>query len=132
MTELQRLSAIDPDWDRSQSAVVAREWSYLDTVRSLCELEGNPVHLANEEFTGVWHLRETHALVDWLRGRDSSLVRSADLKEWVVGQPPGPWNELLQEAVTEYELETGDAETAVNGWPSGVGRYVVARAGCCC
>ena len=51
--------------------MIAREWSYLDPVRSLCELEDIPAQLANEEFTGVWHLRETRALVSWLQGRNS-------------------------------------------------------------
>ena len=93
-------------------------------------LEGIPVQLANEEFTGVWHLRETRALVNWLRGRDSSLVRSVDLKEWVNDQSPGPWIELLEEAVTEYELETGDAEMPVDSfteWLAEWGREVRRR-----
>ena len=33
----------------------------LDPVRSLCEMQGIPVQLANEDFSGVWHLRETRA-----------------------------------------------------------------------
>ena len=130
MAELQRLSTIDPDWDWSACAVTAREWSYLDPVRSLCELEGIPVQLANEEFTGVWHLRETRALVNWLRGRNSSLVRSADLEEWLADQPPGPWIELLDEAVAEFVLEVGDAETPVHSfieWLAEWGRDVRRR-----
>ena len=49
----------------------------------------------------------------WLRGRSSSLARSADLEHWLAQQPPGVWNELLREAVAEYRLETGDGETPV-------------------
>ena len=111
VAELKRLSGLAPDWDWSACAVVAREWSYLDAVRSLCELEGIPVQMANEDFTGIWHLRETRALVNWLRGRDSLLVKSGDLNDWVGNQSPGPWIELLQEAITEYAMETGGAET---------------------
>ena len=59
MAELKRLSERVTDWDWSTCAVVARDWSHLDPVRSLCELENIPVQMANEEFTGVWHLRET-------------------------------------------------------------------------
>ena len=113
-SELRRLSGLTPDWDWSTCAVVAREWSYLDPVRSLCELEGIPVQMANEDFTGVWHLRETRALVNWLSGRDSHLVKSGDLDDWLVKQPSGPWTELLQEAVTEYEIETSGVETPVD------------------
>ena len=73
-----------PKWDWSTCAVVAREWSYLDPVRSLCELEGIPVQMANEEFSGIWHLRETQALVNWVRGRDSKLVseRGSERHGW--------------------------------------------------
>ena len=130
VAELKRLSALTPDWSWSACAVAARGWRYLDPVRSLCELEGIPVQMANEEFSGVWHLRETRALVNWLRGRDSHLVKSADLNGWVVRQPAGPWVELLQEAVAEYALETSGAETPVNHfieWLAEWGREVRRR-----
>ena len=84
----------------------------MKPVRSLCELEGIPVQMANEDFSGVWFLRETRALVNWLRGRDSLLVKSGELDDWVAKQLSGPWAELLHEAVTEYALETGGAETS--------------------
>ena len=113
VAELQRLSALDPEWDWSKCAVIAREWSYLDPVRSLCEMEGIEVQLANEEFTGVWHLRETRALLNWLRERGSNLVNGDDLNDWFADQPEGPWVELLREGVAEYALETGGAETPV-------------------
>ena len=113
ISELKRLSTLSPDWNWSACAVVAREWKYLDPVRSLCEIEGIPVQMANEEFSGIWYLRETRALVDWLRGRDSQLVTSGELKGWLIKQPEGPWNELLQEGIAEYELENSGAETPV-------------------
>ena len=114
VAELKRLASLDPDWDWSTCAVVAREWSYLDPVRSLCELEDIPAQMANEEFTGIWQLRETRVLMDWLRRRDSLLLTSDDLEGWVREQPPGPWNELLREAVSEYALETGGSEAPVD------------------
>ena len=112
--ELKRLAGLDPEWDWSTCAVVAREWSFLDPVRSLCGLEGIPVQMANEEFTGVWHLRETHAILDWVRARNSFLITSAELHAWLREQPANPWNELLVEGVAEYALETGGSETAVD------------------
>ena len=114
VAELKRLASLTPNWDWSTCAVMAREWSYLDPVRSLCELEGIPVRVANEDFSGVWHLRETQALVHSLRGRDSRLVRSADLQDWLDKQSSGPWVELLSEAISEFELETIGAETPVD------------------
>ncbi len=114
VAELKRLSGLTRDWDWSTCAVIARAWRYLDPVRSLCELDGIPVQMANEEFTGVWHLRETQALVAWLRGRDSRLVTSAALADRLAEQPASDWTELLRQAVEEYALETGGAETPVD------------------
>ena len=114
VAELQRLAGLNSDWDWSSCAVVAREWKYLHPVRSLCALEGIPVEMANEKFSVVWHLRETQALVNWVRGRNSRLVRSEDLNNWLAGQSPSPWIELLQDAMTEYELETSGSETPVD------------------
>ena len=114
VAELKRLSSLSQDWNWSACAVVAREWRYLDPVRSLCEAEGIPVQMANEDFSGFWHLRETRAFVHWLRERDSRLVKSADLNNWVVGQSSNPWAELLQEAVSDYAIETGGSEVLVD------------------
>ena len=125
VAELQRLGGFALDWDWSSCAVVARQWSYLDPVRSLCEMQGIPVQLANEDFSGVWHLRETRALVTWLRGRSSSLARSADLEQWLEQQPQGIWNELLLEAVAEYRLEHrrwGDAGGQHHRMAGGMGQ----------
>ena len=113
VAELQRLSSLAQDWDWASCAVIAREWSYLDPVRSLCEIEGIPVQMANEDFSGTWRLRETQALLHWVRERDSRLITSAELNDWLENQPSGPWNELLFESVGEYALETGGAETPV-------------------
>ena len=130
VAELKRLSGLTQDWDWSKCAVVAREWSYLDPVRSLCELEEIPVQMANEDSLNVWHLRETRGLVNWLRVRDSRLIKSADLNAWAVKQPPGAWTELLQESITESALETGGAETPVDHfieWLAEWGREVRRR-----
>ena len=113
IAELKRLAGLDPGWKWSNCAVVARQWIYLDPVRSLCELEGIPVQLANEDATFFWHLRETQGLLDWLRGRDSRLVNGRDLEDWLAQQPNGPWVELLREAASEFELEAGGAETPI-------------------
>ena len=128
--ELKRLAEVAPDWSWSNCAVIAREWSYLDPVRSLCELEGIPVQMANEEFSGVWHLRETRRLVKWLRDRDYKLVTSVDMNGWLTNQPAGRWTKLLQEAVAEYALETGGVETPVDHiveWLAEWGREVRRR-----
>ena len=130
VAELRRLASLASDWDWSDCAVIAKEWAYLEPVRSICELEGIPVQMANEELPSVWHLRETQALLGWLRKRDSGLVRSIDLREWLSRQPPGPWIELLHEAVEEHEVETGEGEGPADSfveWLAEWGREVRRR-----
>ena len=114
MTELQRLAALSSDWDWSKCAVIAREWKYLDPVRAFCELHRIPVQMGNEEIPSFWHLRETRTLVEWLRGRETQIVGSADLRGWLDAQAPGPWNDLLRQALDEHSLETSDAEMPVD------------------
>ena len=113
LAELKRLSSLDARWDWSRCAVIARKWSYLDPVRSLCEHEGIHTQMARDDTLSVWQLRETQALVGCLRESQSSLMRSSDVRKWLDGQADGPWIELLNQAAQEYELEAGDAETPV-------------------
>ncbi len=114
MTELQRLATLSPDWDWSKCAVIAREWKYLDPVRAFCEVHRIPVQMGNEEIPSFWHLRETRAFFEWLRGRETRIVGSADLRGWLDAQTPGPWNDLLRQALDEYALEAGGAEVPVD------------------
>ena len=111
MSELLRLASLAPDWDWSACAVIAREWRYLEPVRAFCEVQGIPVQMANEGIPSFWLLRETRALVEWLRGRPTPLVDSAGLRDWMHHhQSPGPWTALLREALDEHAAETGGAE----------------------
>ena len=110
VAELQRLASLDPDWDWSKCAVIAREWSYLEPVRTVCERDAIPAHMANEGNLSLWNLRETQALVKWVRRRDRGMLRSADVQDWLDRKPPGPWVELLRQAAEEHDLETATAE----------------------
>ena len=114
VAELKWMAGLDPDWDWSKCAVVARNWSFLDPVRALCELEGIPVQMANEEFSGIWFLRETRALRDWLESRDSGLIASGDIGKFLLSLRPNPWVDVLRDGVGEYEEETGGAENPVD------------------
>ena len=116
VAELQRLAGVREGWDWSRCAVIAREWSYLAPVRGLCESLGIPVQMANEDFSGLWFLRETRALVEWVQGLESGLVDAAGLKVWLAGQPENPWNSLLLEAVGEFEIEVGNGDVLVDGF----------------
>ena len=114
MTELRRLAGRDPRWDWSRCAVIAREWKYLDPIRAFCELHGILAQMGNEEIPGFWRLRETRALVAWLRVRSRRLVDGAELRGWLDARPPSPWRDLLREALDEHREETGGAEVPVD------------------
>ncbi len=114
MAELQRFAALSSAWDWSKCAVIAREWKYLESVRAFCEIHRIPVQMGNEEIPSFWHLRETRTLVEWLRGRETRIVGHADLRSWLAAQPPGPWNDLLRQALDECSLETTAAEMPVD------------------
>ena len=114
LNELRRLAALaGPDWDWSKCAVIAREWKFLDPVRAACELEGIDAQFGREPFREFWRLRETRALLAWLRERKPRLVDASAMRRWLIEQVPGRWNELLREAVAEYAEEVGEEETPV-------------------
>ena len=120
LRELRRLEELaGPGWDWSRCAVIAREWKFLDPVRAACELEGIEAQFGKEQFRSFWRLRETQALLTWLRARKPRVVKPSAIFQWLEEQAPGRgeeqapgrWNELLREAVEEYAEENGDAET---------------------
>ena len=130
LREFQRLAACSPDWDWARCAVIAREWKYLAPVRACCEAEDIPVQMANEEMPRFWRLRETVALVGWLRSRPSRLVDATVLRRWLDLQPVGPWNDLLRQALEERTQEAGNGEVPVEGvieWLAEWGRDVRRR-----
>jgi ATP-dependent DNA helicase RecQ len=110
MAEFARLASLDPDWDWAKCAVIAREWKLLDPVRAYCELADIPVQMARDDTLPFWRLRETQALVDWVKQRESRLLDAAAVRAWLDTERRNGWRDLLAEAVEAYALETGDAE----------------------
>jgi ATP-dependent DNA helicase RecQ len=108
--ELTRLASLDPHWSWSSAAVIAREWHFLDPVRSWCELNGVPVQTADESPPHFWRLRETQALLDWLDGRPTRIVSAGAIKGWLDEARKGVWWDVLREVAAEYDEETGGAE----------------------
>ncbi|MDT8399829.1 MAG: RecQ family ATP-dependent DNA helicase [Pseudomonadales bacterium] len=105
MAELKRLAGIAPAWDWRNCAVIAREWLFLEPVRAWCELHGIPVQMADEGTIPLWRLRETQALVNWIRSRESKLVSPESIYGWLDRQATGPWCLLLRQAMDAYVLE---------------------------
>jgi ATP-dependent DNA helicase RecQ len=114
VTEFQRLSRLGTHWDWTKCAVIAREWRFLDPVRSYCEISGIPAEMASEDSANFWRLRETQALVAWLRAQPLKLVDTAMIQQWLEEQPHGPWWSLLLEAVEAYSMETKGAELPIS------------------
>ena len=114
MEEFLRLQELAPHRDWSRCAVVAREWKWLYSVRAFCEACGIPVQMGNETIPSVRHLRETRALMAWLRKRTPRLVDGKALAARLAAQPSGPWYDLLRQAVEDYTSETGGGEHPVD------------------
>ncbi len=108
--ELQRLASLSSDWDWARCAVIAREWKWLQPVRSLCELQRIPAHLAKEESAQFWRQRETQWLLDWLADDARKLIDAPAIAAWLAGRPASAVRAMLDEAVAEYSGETGGAD----------------------
>jgi ATP-dependent DNA helicase RecQ len=110
MGELCRLEALYKEWKWSEVAVIAKEWSYLEPVRAYCEHLGIPSQRGDEDTPNFWWLRETQALVAWVRAPEQKLLDGAMLIRWLSARPRGPWWDLLREAVEQYVADTSAAE----------------------
>ncbi len=128
--ELQRLASLDPNWEWSRCAVVARQWKFLEPVRACCEINDIPSQMGNEEIPSFWHLRDTREFVNWLHDRDPAVVDGTALAEWAAGRPDDNWNQLLRQAVEEHAQETGGGSTPVSSvieWLAEWGREIRRR-----
>ena len=119
IAELQRLEALAAeagDWDWRRCAIIARQWRTLDPVQSLCEAQGLPAQRANHDASYFWRLRETQQLRNWLQESSNRLIDAAALEDWMERQPASVWMDCLREAIEDYRLEIGTAETSVEGF----------------
>jgi len=83
---MQRLASLDAEWDWAKASVIAREWKYLEPVRSYCELNGIPVQMADEAPPSTWRLRETRQLMSWIDGRESNPIDIPGIQSWLEQQ----------------------------------------------
>ena len=130
MTEMERLSGLDPNWNWSCCGIIAREWKYLDPVRSFCEARGIKAQLASEESPSFWRLRQTREIVRWLRSLDPKIVDAEALNRWLNGRPDDHWNDLLRQAAEEFALECGNGEVPAENfeeWLAEWGREIRRR-----
>ncbi|MDD9963334.1 MAG: RecQ family ATP-dependent DNA helicase [Gammaproteobacteria bacterium] len=117
LAEFQRLAALSAeDWDWRRCAMIARRWQTLESVQSLCEVEGVPAQMATDDASYFWRLRETRELRHWLDQRPNPFLTAETLESWANHQPVSGWMNALREAIAEFRLEYGDAETSVESF----------------
>ena len=105
MEEFNRLRRLAEDWKWSECAVIAREWKYLDPVRTWCEINHVPVQVTNEDSVNIWRLRETQALVMWIRSQPTNMLNLVELTSWIELHGNNIWWQLLHEAIEAYGIE---------------------------
>lgn len=110
LTEIQRLRALGLELDKT--AVIARQWKFLDPLRAACESLGLPVCMADEETPPLWRLRETQTLLAFAQAR-GPLVQAAPLLAWLADYPETPWRSCLNEALAAFAEETQGAEVSL-------------------
>ena len=110
MAEILRLSALAPEWNWSEVAVIARNWKYLHPVRAFCEINNIPAMYADEGMPSFYRLRETQELVDKLAAYKQAVVPNARLKKWLKGKPDTVWWGMIRESVDAFLLEYGGEE----------------------
>lgn len=113
MAEFERLSTLSDNWTWSNAAVIARDWKYLEPIRAYCEMHDIPVQMANEDTSSFWRLRETQALVGWIRSQNFNLIDAPKILNWIHSQDTGIWWSLLCEALDAYLIETSGAELPI-------------------
>ncbi|WP_341713918.1 UvrD-helicase domain-containing protein, partial [Erythrobacter sp.] len=111
--ELIRLSNLDPDWDWSKTAIIARNWKLLEPVRSYAESKGIPVELANEHLPSIWRLRETQLFIELCKADPAPVLGVEVMRRHLERQPANRWTELLGEGLDALAREIGESEMAV-------------------
>ena len=107
--ELQRLSELDPDWQWTRCAIIARNWVDLDPVRSACMIHGIPVQSAREELSSFWRARETQKFLTTLEASESTTIETSEIQRYRTDLPEDPWAALLAQAFEELMLEESHA-----------------------
>ncbi len=113
VTELQRLAALEPGWNWSRTAIIARNWRQLAPVRAYAEAQGIPVEMANESMPSLWRLREMRQFIDGISGDRTRLLDVTDLLECVNTLPRNRWSDLIAEGVAALVQEIGTGSASV-------------------
>ncbi|MGY3437498.1 MULTISPECIES: RecQ family ATP-dependent DNA helicase [unclassified Marinovum] len=113
VTELQRLAALEPGWNWSHTAIIARNWKQLVPVRAYAEAQGVPVEMANESLPSLWRLREMRFFIAELNRDRTRLLSVPDLLNITNTLPRNRWSELIAEGIAGLAQEVGMGQVAV-------------------
>jgi ATP-dependent DNA helicase RecQ len=103
--ELIRLSLLLPDWSWRKAAIIAREWQYLEPVRSYCEAKGIPVQVASESVPPFWRLREVKAFLAFLNAQPTRMLTAQAMHAYVSAQSANRWWSLISDAIEALEID---------------------------
>ncbi|TCS59610.1 ATP-dependent DNA helicase RecQ [Primorskyibacter sedentarius] len=113
VTELQRLATLEPGWNWSRTAIIARNWRQLVPVRAYAEAQRIPVEMANERLPSLWRLREMRQFIEGISRERTRLLDVADLLEVVNTLPRNRWSDLIAEGVAALAQEIGAGSASV-------------------
>ena len=135
LDELVRLSELDPGWDWTRTAVVARQWDTLEVMRAVCRERGRETQMAQEDFTASWQLRETQALLGWIDAQEQGITADEALdrvktmpSNMMVGSC---WLRLWRPWRRRPAATGSPRRRPGSGSPSGPGRTGDASTRCC-
>lgn len=114
-TELKRMMALGLAPDKT--AVIARQWKFLDPLRAALEAAGIPVAMADEEAPPLWRLRETQELLAFLKAQKeasgSRFLKASTVQSWLARQDGLGWWPMLNEAIAVFAEDTQGAEVTL-------------------
>lgn len=105
--ELARLSRLDPEWNWSRAAIIARDWRRLAPARAYAEAQGIPVEMANESLPSIWRLREMQLFIDAVRAVPEGMMTIAEMVSALNAIPPNAWTDLIAEGLAALARELG-------------------------
>ena len=111
LTEIRRLQTLGLDLTRT--AIIARQWKYLDPLRAACESLGIPVNMADEEEPPLWRLRETQALLAHAAAH-GQLIKAERLLAWFADYAGNDWTARLEYAIAAFADDTQGAEVSLD------------------
>ena len=120
LDELERLQALDTNFDWSRCAVIGRYWSDVEEVHALCRERRIPVQRGDDGAVSFWRARETQAMLRRLAAHGKTHVPVAAVGAEAQAARADSWGELVREAIEAWREEEGQGErvalASFNGW----------------